>query len=316
MSNPTTKWGRDYLLTIGVGPYGPPQTTGAGPIARATQSVTIKPPFALEFDIRREFAASSQTATIKIRNLASKTRDVIYKDPFSVGFYAEVKLQAGYKGQYLPTIFQGTILQAQSRRENQKYIVTEIQAFDGGFAIANSYTALALGPSQSYTQFLTALNGDLYGVSGTPVIGTVPKQFSIRSSIHVGPTFELIQRSLPVGIAATIDSNRLLVLADTDALDPGRGTFYVVESKTGLLDPPVREGFGVKCRMLFEPRVSLGQYVVLNSEDNPMFNGDYQVKGISHRGIISPSDNGPAETLLEIYNFGKINALTGKLVPQ
>ena len=305
------KINRDYILTIGVGPFGPPISTGAGPIAKATRSIVIKPPYTIEFDVRREFSASSQTATIRIENLAQKTRDVIYKDPFSVGLYAEVQLQAGYQNQYLPVIFRGTILWAQSHREAQKNMVTEISAQDGGFAMANSYTSATIGPSQSVTDAISVLNADLFGVSPTPIIGSIPQgPLGLRTTLLVGPTFSLIQNILPLGFSATIDTNQLKVLADTDALNFGSSVF-LIEAATGLLDPPVREGFGISCKMLFEPRVTIGQHVQLVSEDNPMFNGDYQVKGVSHNAIISPTKNGPATTSLEIYNFGKITELTG-----
>ena len=305
------KLNRDYILTVGVGPYGPPTTAGAGPIAKATKTVVIKPPYTIEFDVKREFAAVSQTATIKIENLGEGIRNAIYKDPFSAGLYAEVQLQAGYQGQYLPTIFRGTILWAQSHREGQKNFVTEISAQDGGFAMATSYTSAQLGPSQSLADALGVLNADLFGVSATPLLGTLPQgPLGLRTTLLVGPTFGLIQKILPIGFSATIDTNQLKVLADTDGIQFG-STVYVIDAATGLLDPPVREGVGISCKMLFEPRITVGQYVVLKSEDNSLFNGGFQVKGVSHAAIISPTKNGPATTTLQIYNFGKITQLTG-----
>lgn len=307
------KFGRDYLLTVQVGPYGPPTDFGgATPIAKATREIQIKPPFTIEFDVRREFLAAAQTASIKIENLSRQTRDMIYKDHYAAAYYATVKLQAGYQGSFLSTIFHGTILEAQSHRESRTTMVTQIEAFDGGFAMGNSYSSRVLPPGYSFSGALRQLNGDLCGVSGTPIIGSVPASLGPRSTILVGPTFSLIQKLLPPNVSATIDNNQLKVMADTDVLQFGE-TIFVISSATGLLNPPCRQGQGVEVQMLFEPRLTVGQKVRLISEDNSKFNTDYQVKGVSHQAIISPAKGGEAVTTLQLYNFGKLNELTGAI---
>lgn len=305
------KVGRDYSLTVGIGPYGAPERNGESVyIAYAQGSATIKPPFTLEFDIRREFMASSQTASVRIKNLSRQTRDSIYKDPFATGNYATFELRAGYGGQFLPVVFNGTIIEAQSRREGRKDIVTEISAFDGGLAIGNSYSSTTFAPNTPLVDAFKKLNGDLIGVSNSPIIGTVPGTVGTRPYAAVGPTFNIIQSLLPQNVSATIDLNQLKILSDTDAVSVGQ-TVFNISSDTGLLDPPVRSEYGVYCRILFEPRITLGQQVQLISKDNPKFNGSYQVKSVSHQGIISPTENGPAFTTIGLYNFGIITKLTG-----
>lgn len=306
------KVNRDYVLTVGVGPFDPPSGSGTNQgVSYATSTVVIKPPFTLEFDIRREFLATSQTATIRIKNLKQKTRDTLYKDRFATTLYARVTLQAGYMGSFLPTIFDGTVWFAASKREDRRNIVTEIESFDGGFAMANSISAFTLPASADFTSAVTRLNGDLVGVSSTPIIGTLPKTLGPRPTVFVGPTFDLLTKLLPVGVTGTIDNGQLKVLADTDALQFGNQTF-VISSATGLLDPPVREGAFITVRMLFEPRIVLGQIVQLSSTINSIFNGNYQVRGISHYGIISDSENGPAYTTLQLYlGPGNLKILSG-----
>jgi hypothetical protein len=309
------KVNRDYVLTVGVGPYGPPVQTGGATqgISYATQAVVIKPPYTLEFDIRREFMATSQTATFRIKNLGEKLRDVLYKDRFATTLYASVELQAGYEGSFLPTIFKGTVWFAASMRSDRKNFVTEIESFDGGFSMSNSFSSLTLPPAHSFLDALNRLNGDLVGASSTPIIGTVPSSLGPRSTVLVGPTFDVISKLLPPGVSATIDSGQLKVLADTDVLQFGNQTF-VISSATGLLDPPVREGTFVVVRMLFEPRITIGQIVQLSSIDNAIFNGNYQVRGVSHFGIISPAEGGPAYTTLQLYlGPGLLKTLSGAI---
>lgn len=307
------KFGRDYVLTVGIGPYGPPDAnSGPMPIASATNSVVIKPPFTLEFDVRRELMASSQTGSFKIKNLSGNTRDSIYKDQYAFALYAKISLQAGYRGQSLPTIFDGTIRWAQSRRENRKDIVTEIECFDGGFPIGNSFSARLVPAGYSYVQAFKDLNSDLVNVSATPIIGNVPPSLGSRPTVLLGPTWEMIQKILPPTFSATIDNNQLKILSPFDAIQYGASdSTFTISSATGLLDPPIREGNGVSCRMMFEPRITIGQQVNLVSIDNSNLNATYQVSGIYHQGIISPSEGGAAFTTLLLYNFGKISALTG-----
>jgi hypothetical protein len=309
------KFGRDYVLTVGVGPFGPPVQTGGatGGVSYATNQVEIKPPLTLEFDIRREFMASAQTATLRIKNLKEKTRDIIYKDRFSTTLYAPIKLQAGYEGSPLSTIFEGSIWFASSYRYDRRNIVTEIESFDGGFAYGNSFTSICLPPSHSFRDALTRLNGDLVGVYATPIIGTVPATLGPRSTVLVGPTFNLLTKLLPASVAATIDNNQLKVLADTDVIQFGPDVFEI-SVDSGLLDPPVREGAMLNCRMLFEPRIQLGQVVRLRSVVNSIFNGNFQVRGVSHYGIISDSEGGPAYTTLNLYlGPGFLKTLSGAI---
>lgn len=307
------KLNRDYVLTVGCGPYGPPSATGGAAqyISVAQNAVVIKPPITLEFEIRREFLASAQTATFRIKNLGEKTQDTIYKDRFATSLFARVALQAGYQGAFLPTIFDGSIWFARSNRQSRRDIVTEIDSFDGGFAMANSFSSFSLPPSNTYVDALQRLNGDLVQTSATPIIGTVPGTLGPRSAIFVGPTFDLITKLLPPGVTSTIDLGQLKVLADLDVLSFGSQT-YLISANTGLLDPPVREGAFITVRMMFEPRITLGQVVQLDSVVNSIFNGLYQVRGVSHSGIISGSEGGPAETRLQLYlGPGLLNVLSG-----
>lgn len=308
---------RDYILTVQTGPYGPPQPNqSAFYTSYAQNQATIAPPYTMEFDIERNSWATSQTGTFRIKNLSPNLRDNIYKDAFATWNYATVKLQAGYKGQFLPTIFFGQILEAQSHRDGQFDFVTEINAQDGGFAIANSYSAQVVQPNTSFADAFASLNGDLANTAETPIIGNLPaKALSTRPVVFVGPTFKTIQNTLPPNTFGTIDLGTLKVMAYDDGLQFG-DVIFNISADTGLLDPPVRSGNGISCRMLFEPRITLGQQVKLTSLDNTKFNGIYQVMGVAHLGIVSPTESGSAYTTLQLYNQGLISVLTNGVAAQ
>ena len=108
------KFNRTYSLFCEVGPYTKPETANGSTVPNnqvfqryAQNSVTIQPPYTIEFSIKREILATAQTATFKIYNLAEKTRDVIYKEWFNGADYASIQFRAGYENQFVPLIFKG-----------------------------------------------------------------------------------------------------------------------------------------------------------------------------------------------------------------
>ena len=312
------KLNRIYNLQVQVGPYTKPEkgnTKGASSsqpyVSFATKYVNIKLPFTLEFTVRRENLATAQTANFKIYNLAPKTRDQIYKEWFDGWKYSGIQLSAGYKDNFIPIIFTGTVRQAYTQRTGRTNMVTEIEAYDGGFAQANSYSNIAFSPGASMKEVITRLNSDLIGAYPTPVIGNIPTIINQRASVYTGPTFNLLQKISPVGTNITIDNNQLKVLGNNDGFLVNE-TIFNINSSTGLLDVPIREGVFIKCKMLFEPRLTIGQIVRLTSEDLPQYNGDYPVQGLVHEGIISDAVNGPCTTTVSLYlGPGGVKYITG-----
>lgn len=53
--------------------------------------------------------------------------------------------------------------------------------------------------------------------------------------------------------------------------------------------------------MLFEPRLTVGQLVRVESTTNRQYNRDWKVLGFEHRGIISPSVAGECVTSVRLW---------------
>ena len=305
-------------MQVQVGPYTSPKkgnTQGASTsqpfVSFATKYLNITLPYTIEFTVRRENLATAQTANFKIYNLAPKTRDQIYKEWFDGWKYSGIQLAAGYKDNFVPIIFTGTVMQAYTMRTGRTNMVTEIECLDGGFAQSNSYSNIAFSPGAKLSDVITRLNSDLIGAYPTPVIGNIPNVTNQRASVYTGPTFNLLQKLTPVGANITIDNNQLKVLGNNDGFLVNQ-TVFDVNSDSGLLDVPVREGVFIKCKMLFEPRLTIGQIVKLTSEDLPQYNGLYPVQGIVHEGIISDAVNGPCTTTVSLYlGPGGLKTITG-----
>ncbi len=119
------KFGRTYKMTI-QGQY---------------LSWTPSFPTTLVFDVQRNTFASANKGTFTLYNLQLAARRDIYFDRFINDQRLKIVLQAGYVGSpVLPTIFSGDIRVAWTQRVAGQGWITQIEAFDGGFAFYNAMT--------------------------------------------------------------------------------------------------------------------------------------------------------------------------------
>lgn len=271
----TQKFGRNYLLNV---------ETQDG------STLTIQPPFTLEFDITRNVLTSANVASMRIYNLNANHRGQIRKN---VNDYADlrlIQLLAGY-GSKLSLVFEGNITQAWSVREGPNFI-TQIESFDGGFAFANAASNLTFPAQTEQLTVIDSLIKDLAGAGVRPgVVGAIDGQLS-RGNAYSGNTCDLLKQL--TGGRFFIDNGKAFVLADNECIT---GPIAAINASSGLLNTPVREQTIITFDMLFEPRLIIGQQVVLDSATaEPGINGSYKVISLKHRGIISEAVCGEAIT--------------------
>lgn len=254
--------------------------------------ILIQPPFSIEFDVNRNVLASTNTSSVKIYNLSQETRNSIYKDQIDLTTYRSMKLDAGY-GDSLSTIFKGNIKQCYSVREGVNFMTT-IEGLDGGFAFLNGNTEVNVPKG-------TPLNGVL-----ETIIQSLPKvnrgavgnftSSSKRSNTFSGNTAELLSELSGGGFF--IDLEKCYILGDDECIT---GSIVVITSDSGLLGTPRREQTAITFDMIFEPRLLIGQLVVLNSSTDQNFNGPRKVISVHHRGMISDSVCGSATTSVGLW---------------
>jgi hypothetical protein len=272
------KFGRKYTLGIEV----------AG-----GQKTELSLPLSIDFDIRRQSLSSANTATFRIYNLGEKTRNLIYFDRYNITEFRAIQFRAGYES-FTPLIFNGTVRQAYSYRAGVD-MITEIEAYDGGFQMVNGFTSMTLGAGQAATQVLQSLAASLPGLSGAPIVGNFPT-INKRGEVLFGNTWQLIlQKS--AGLAG-IDNGQVKILQNNEVI---AGEIPLIDSSTGLLGSPRRSDALLEFDMLFEPRLTVGQVVDLKSSTNTLFNGRYKVMGFTHRGTISPAVAGTAHTNVSLW---------------
>lgn len=151
MSSPYQKFNREYILQID-GPSLP-------------NSIVVKLPFTIEFDIERNKYTSVNRGTVKIYNLAKVHRDLIIHDQWDQAVDSPqtlfVTLQAGYgNGPNYPIILKGNATRAYSYRQGVNFI-TQIDVFDGGLAYDNALSNHSFGANTPVAQVINTLISDL-----------------------------------------------------------------------------------------------------------------------------------------------------------
>lgn len=268
------KFGRNYILNI--------QT-------QSGSTLTIKPPFTVEFDITRNILSSANVSSIRVFNLNANNRSQIRKNVNDYGDLRLINLQAGY-GNNLPVVFQGNITQAWSVREGVNFI-TQIESFDGGYAFANSVSNTNFPANATQQTVVDSLVQNLAASGVNPgVIGSFEGTLS-RGNSYSGNTTDILREI--TGGRFYIDNGKAFALSDNECIS---GPVTTIDSSSGLLGTPVREQTIINFDMLFEPRLLLAQLITLNSITESNFNGQYKIISLKHRGMISEAICGDAIT--------------------
>lgn len=255
-------------------------------------TIQIGLPLTVEFDIVRNVLASANTSSIRIVNLAENTRGKIYKDAFATNYFKGIELKAGY-GDTIPTIFKGNISSASSVRESVG-MVTRVEAYDGGFAFTNGRADVAFQGGTPINQILDSAIKYLPQVN-KGAVGNYSGKLARGLTLSGNPAEQLAQ--LTNG-GFFVDNEKAYCLGDNECIE---GELALINADTGLLGTPVREQTVLTFDMIFEPRLLIGQKVRLQSSTEKLFNGDYKVISVRHRGTISDSVCGSAITSVGLW---------------
>lgn len=279
------KLNRDYTMLVQV-----------AELAGSNNTVQINHPLTLSFDITRNTLASANTGRFQIYNLKESTRRLIFHERWQTLDYRQIVLRAGYESDRpLPVIFQGNLVSALSYRSGPDWI-TEIEAFDGGFGILNGQVSqtypAGVGARDVMRSLMQTMPKVLLGA-----IGEFSRDSSRGLSLS-GNSWNYLGQ-LAGGGDAFIDGEQANVIQRDEYVQKIEG-ITVLNSATGLIGAQRRFKHRVDATMIFEPRVSVGQKIRLESSES-VNNGDYKVMGITHRGIISGSVGGAATTVLILW---------------
>ena len=288
------KFGRHYNLKL---------TTQNGTV------IEITDPFTLEFNVQKQILVnmSANPCSLRIHNLAKSTRNLIFKDGFTLDQYLGIEFRAGYSE--LGLIMKANASRAYSvRMEGSTEVITEINGFDGGYAKNNSFSSFTLAAGAQKQDVIKRLLGDVkVNPSARIEIGAVSTFDGVHTrGVSVGPksTVDLLQTW--TGNKFFINDEKAYCMKDDDCL---QGTILTISSDTGLLGSPKRYDFVIYAEILFEPMLQLNQIVNLVSTVNSNYNGVYIVKAITHSGIISGAVGGKCKTLVTLYKAPAPNVI-------
>lgn len=324
------KFNRKYLLAIQYGEYETKFTekdkqgkeVEKVKFEPGNKELVIRPFFTIKFTIDRGIYASMNKMTLDIYNLGKTTRERIYYDGIlHSAVEKKIVLYAGYSDadfsrfdssvitnsirnsiNGLPLVFCGRFTRAYSYRQGSNFI-THIEAFDL--------------PQKNEVEISTEFQA---GTTHTEIMNFLAEKLGLDSdTIYIDPSFEFkLTRNKSFGnttawkaveemvssVNYTIrqqegdnaplyrlyyDYPKLAILRDDHFLENG---YTLINSDTGLLSTPIREGAKITFRTLFEPRFRSGGYVNLQSRTTQSgINGDLKVVGYKHQGTISPVVN-------------------------
>lgn len=276
------KFNRTYLLRI-------------AKAENSNEVVDIEMPFSCDFDIMRSINGSANTGSFTLYNLNTETRNLIYKDPFSIE-KRSIQFFAGYddgEETILPLLFSGFIKQASSYRQSTEFL-TVIEAYDGALAMTEGQAQTTVAAGQKVSELLTGIMKNLPGIEGV-AIGAGYEDETKRGQTLFGNPVDYLRTVTRNRFF--IDKNKAYVLADDEILP---GDIGKVDATTGLIGTPRKSSKILDLELIFEPRVTICQALELESATWPETNGTYRVIEIAHRGMISAQVAGAVTTSLKL----------------
>lgn len=262
-----------------------------------TDTWTFGPPFTLRFSVNANGTPTANTGDFFIYNLPEKVRNDILMDIYQDPSFRKISFAAGYSREpNTPVIFVGNVYWAYSYRQGPDWI-TQIHCVDGGGAIdiANVEESFVSGTSlgQIYRTLCQAMVGVGAGVTDFLVSSSFDSIRDPRGTVVSGsPWEELMRRIIPVNAQLFINKGKIyIVLQNEYVANPGGIT--EISADTGLIGSPRRQGSMTIATMVFEPRLEIGQQVMLKSAYS---SGENKLLSVRHYGVISEAECGDLVT--------------------
>lgn len=274
------------------------------------QKLEIEYPLTLDLNVARSVDSSINTGVFTLYGLSEKTRAFLYKDVYDVDNYLEVILEAGYETGQSGTIFRGWLRHGYSFKESgATEYKTILDCWDGGVEIYMAYINKAFGvdvKKEPETILQTIVNttpkSKIGALSPYLTFDKAPRGLSL-----IGKSIEKLNDY--TGGNYFEDSGKYYIIdKERDVI---KGDINYLDIDGGLLGSPIRSETALKIEMVFEPRIKVGQRIVIDSETSPQFNGTYKIMGLAHDGKISGAISGKLTTKLDLFIGAKSFRLVG-----
>lgn len=292
------KFGRSYQMSL----------TG-----QSGAEIEIGFPITMEFNIVHDIWASANHAEFSFYNLSATNRYEIYFNQYLKPRLFPMTLHAGYISQRLagllgmpsslPVVFKGYANVAYTERVGSD-LITRIDAFDHGDFMGSKAPSYLASGVNAYTApigttwitMVLSLIEKLNDVQIGDIIvdpSLIPGPLT-KPRVFNGNVWENLQAlARDAGNADLFIENGVCnMLGQTKSLSPNN--LGILKSSTGLLGIPKYTGPTVICSSIFEPSLSIGASIELESSATPWVNGPYKIIAYTHHGTISGIDSGDA----------------------
>lgn len=258
-------------------------------------------PLTLQFDVQRSTFSSANKATFTLYNLREAARsDIFLNRTRAPSQRLRIVLQAGYTSSpVLPAIFMGDLRTAWTERRGIDWI-TQIEAFDGGFAFYNAQAGFSLDSGYTMQSAAAALVAKMapFGVT----LGNVSKIKlpNSRGIAFSDTAWVELQKLVPGDGQLFVDNGICYILNPQDYLPTP--TVPIISPATGLIGTPMLDGTIITVKLIFDPRYIVGQLVALSQK---FFTREiaFEVKGMKI--------SAPQLKVVGIHHYGKISAVEG-----
>lgn len=247
------------------------------------RTITVQYPFTCQFHITAGINKGENRAVFQFINISETDRADLWIDTWNIGNrYVYMKFYAGY-GENLPLVFEGFVQRCTSFKEGgstENYTVVE--AFDEGHLFRFGYINATFTEKTTLSDILKVVCSDNEKIGvGYITPDILPLK---RNRTFIGNVADLVSREYS-GYNFYINKSEINIIGENDVVP---GQVQVISDESGLLGSPERGSAFVKCQTLFEPQLTAGQALVLQSYSLPWLNQAYKLVRVEHMGIISP----------------------------
>jgi len=225
-----------------------------------------------KFQTRNADEQAPNTLYVRIYNLSAATEKAVQRKEFT-----SITLQAGYEAGNFGIVFQGTIKQFATGRENNINSYLDIWAADGDEWYNFSVINLSLKAGQTPEQVINAIQGaaSVNGVAPLPFAsdasgliagaGAGTAQALSRGKVLWGMSRDYARDwAQKYGYRWSVQNGKLVVIPIT-GYRPGEAV--VLSATTGLIGIPEATNGGVRARCLLNPLIEIGCLVQIAQSD-------------------------------------------------
>jgi len=196
----------------------------------------VKPPIHVTFDVTKDTNESPNNATIRVYNLAEKTR-MAWQEPDKVAM-----LYAGYTQEQSgdTLLFSGNVVEAWTKFDKAD-VITEVFIADGYVPMRETTVSLSYGKGARASEIIT----DIAKQMNLPLLmGNVPDRTWSHGFSFYGSAHDALHKVVRgTGLEWSIQNGRLQVIEDGKTNEK---PIYVLNADSGLISTPERTRKGAQ----------------------------------------------------------------------